>query len=312
MTSTSKLSIELSSELIEEFLQFQRIDKGAADLTIEAYRTDLRQLQRWLPLDTLFENLTGADLQTYFAYLRQQNQKPSSLARKGSTLRQFFKFGCVEKGWPTNPAENIQTPNQTQHLPNCLSLEQVDMLLKTAECGLDYPKAKGDALKARDRAMVFLMYATGMRVSEMMRLARQNVDLELGYLKVRGKGGKERITPFAPIAGTYLADYLQHHRPQLNPANEVVFLNHRGIQMTRQAFWKILKFLARRAEIPASLSPHTLRHSFATHLLQSGMNLRSLQMLLGHSDLATTQIYTHLTPEHLKLAHRKFHPRGED
>jgi integrase/recombinase XerD len=160
--------------------------------------------------------------------------------------------------------------------------------------------------------MVYLLYATGLRVSELTQLDSHQVDLSMSYLRTRGKGNKERIVPFAPVAGEKLKDYQDHFRPQLKPETDLLFLNHRGFGMTRQAFWKVLKGLAMEAGLPDSLSPHVLRHSFATHLLQSGMNLRSLQMLLGHSDLSTTQIYTHITPEHLKEAHQQYHPRGED
>ncbi len=159
--------------------------------------------------------------------------------------------------------------------------------------------------------MVYLLYATGLRVSELMAITPNQLDLELGYLRVQGKGGKERIAPFAPQAGELVSTYLTVLRPQFQPKTEHLFLNRNGEGLTRQGFWKILKILAVQADLKTPLSPHVLRHSFATHLLQAGMNLRSLQMLLGHSDLTTTQIYTHLTPEHLKEALRKFHPRGE-
>ena len=164
--------------------------------------------------------------------------------------------------------------------------------------------------------MVYLLYATGLRVSELVGLSLHGFDSEQGYVRVRGKGEKERIAPFAPIAGERVLEYLARERPgslAKNPRAETedsLFLNSRGQGMTRQAFWLILGKIARQAGIRAPLSPHTLRHSFATHLLQSGMNLRSLQMLLGHSDLSTTQIYTQMTPEHLQAAHKKFHPRG--
>lgn len=161
--------------------------------------------------------------------------------------------------------------------------------------------------------MVYLLYATGIRVSELVGLATDRVDLEQGYVRVMGKGSKERIAPFAEFAGECLGEYLRDHRPSLEPEGrqqDRVFLNRRGESLSRQSAWKIIGDLALAAGIRAALSPHMLRHSFATHLLQAGMNLRSLQMLLGHSDLSTTQIYTHVSPEHLQAAHRKFHPRG--
>jgi integrase/recombinase XerD len=163
--------------------------------------------------------------------------------------------------------------------------------------------------------MVYLIYATGLRVSELVTLSLHQIDLQQSYVRVKGKGDKERIAPFAPIAGEKLAAYIEKHRAFLASKNkrpdQTVFLTHRGDPITRKSFWEILKRFAAEAEIPTTLSPHMLRHSFATHLLQSGMNLRSLQMLLGHSDLSTTQIYTHIAPDHLKKSHKKYHPRGE-
>ena len=153
--------------------------------------------------------------------------------------------------------------------------------------------------------MIFLLYATGLRVSELVGLTTHQIDTKLGYLRVHGKGDKERIVPFAPVAGDLLVTYIEKHRRKVMPAGDLLF------DLTRQGFWNILKAIALQAGIAKAVSPHMLRHSFATHLLQSGMNLRSLQMLLGHSDLSTTQIYTHVTPDHLKTLHKRFHPRGE-
>jgi len=159
--------------------------------------------------------------------------------------------------------------------------------------------------------MTFLLYASGLRVSELVGLRSTHIDMENSYARVLGKGGKERLAPFAEVAGEHLRSYIQKERSLLNPQSSYLFVNTRGMPLSRQSFWKILKQLAFQAEISTSLSPHSLRHSFATHLLQSGISLRSLQILLGHADLATTQIYTHVAPEHLKKAHKRFHPRGE-
>jgi integrase/recombinase XerD len=211
----------------------------------------------------------------------------------------------------------LKAPQQAKRLPKYLSNEQVKKLLDTVDHGLFYnvQEAEFVALQARDAAMVYLIYATGVRVSELVTLSLHQIDLQQSYVRVKGKGDKERIAPFAPIAGEKLATYLEKHRAYLAVKNkrpdQTVFLSHRGAPITRKAFWEILKRFASEAEIPSTLSPHVLRHSFATHLLQSGMNLRSLQMLLGHSDLSTTQIYTHIAPEHLKKSHKKYHPRGE-
>jgi integrase/recombinase XerD len=285
--------------VIEGFLEARRLDRGAADHTVAAYRRDLLQLAQHLPEDATPASTSLHELNSFLVELHKSGQKPASIARKISAIRQFFKFCCLERGLKNNPAEQLQSPARAKRLPKYLTPEEITQLLTTADQG-----------PPRDAAMVFLLYATGLRVSELVGLELNDVDLKLGFVRVRGKGNKERIAPFVPAAGERLYRYLQDHRAAFKPLTNHVFLNPRGLALTRQGFWKILRALAIRAEITGDLSPHILRHSFATHLMQSGMNLRSLQMLLGHSDLSTTQIYTHITPEHLKETHRKFHPRG--
>lgn len=300
------------NEVLKDFIESRRIDRGAADHTISAYRRDLTQwivgLGEALPL----KNIQSHHLEQYIQILNETGHKPASVARKISSLRQFFKYCCLEKGLTENPAEQLATPDRGQRLPKFLSPEEVNRLLEAADSGIVYPQRIGSTLRARDRAMVYLLYATGLRVSELVNLTTNDLDTQESYVRVLGKGDKQRITPFAPVAGERLLDYLEHHRLALKPVGDHLFVNHRGFALTRQAFWKILKSLVKIARINDSISPHALRHSFATHLLQAGMNLRSVQMLLGHSDLSTTQIYTHITPEHLKEAHRLHHPRGDD
>jgi integrase/recombinase XerD len=311
MTSTER-STEIDL-ILNQFVESLRIDRGAAERTIEAYRRDLTQFMSWLTVEGLsWNSTTGADLQNYMASLSKQGQKATSLARKTSTLRQFFKFCCLEKGMKENPSENLESPSQSKRLPKYLTVQQVQALLKSVDEGISYSGTEDEvaALRARDAAMVYLLYATGLRVSELVGLSLQKIDIQAGYVRVQGKGDKERIAPFAPIAGEKLGRYLDSYRHLLHPTGQSAFVNHRGDEISRQSFWKTLKTFAMQAGMPASLSPHVLRHSFATHLLQSGMNLRSLQMLLGHSDLSTTQIYTHIAPEHLKESHKKYHPRG--
>ena len=297
-------------KIIRRFLESKRLDRGAADATISSYLADLTQFIATLPSTTKLEDIRATHLDKHIRALSKDSNKASSVARKVSAFRQFFKFCCLELELPENPAENLVTPKQERSLPKALSQEQILSLLKTADAGLPHGTAHPEALQARDRAMVYLMYASGLRVSELTQLRSGDVDLKEGYLRVTGKGGKSRIAPFAPIAGEMLARYLQASRPLLKPKEDYLFLNQGGKGLSRVSFWKTLKDLAQAAGLPAKTSPHTLRHSFATHLLQSGINLRSLQMLLGHSDLSTTQIYTKVTPEHLKETHRKYHPRG--
>ncbi len=306
------------SALIESFLESLRIDRGASDRTVDAYRRDLKQwLESLVPEGSGLDSVTPGELQRYLDDLHASGQKATSVARKLSALRQFFKFCCLEKGFRQNPTEKLESPSLPKRLPKFLTEAQVGALLDAADSGLPYPgleESLGDALRARDRAMVYLMYATGLRVSELVGLTTHQLDSEQGYVRVRGKGEKERIAPFAPSAGERVFEYMDRHRPRLRPGSDHLFIarpSDREAQgLSRQSCWKVLKQLASQAGLP-SLSPHMLRHSFATHLLHSGMNLRSLQTLLGHSDLSTTQIYAHVTPEHLKAAHRKFHPRGE-
>lgn len=297
---------------IEAFLNFKLLDQGAASLTIEAYRSDLREFARWLPPGVELNQITASHLDAFFLNLHKTHTvtAPSSFARKTSTIRQFFKFCCLEKGLQNNPAEELPAPHLPRNLPHPLTQEDVSALLDATKIGLSYAPHLREQYLARDRAMIFLLYATGLRVSELMGLKTADIELKQGYLRVTGKGNKQRIVPFAPVAGEYVHEYLEQHRSFFKPTTDHIFLNNRGVALTRQAFWKLLKQLAIQAEISSSLSPHTLRHSFATHLLHSGINLRSLQLLLGHSDLATTQIYTQVSPEHLKTVHRKFHPRG--
>lgn len=298
---------------VEDFLESCRIDRGSSDRTVEAYRRDLDQFVKWIGDPIALEEIAPERLDAFLRELHSQGQQETSIARKASALRQLFKFCCLERGLTRNPAERLDAPSKPRRLPKALSAEQIDSLLRAATEGLPYAR-NADArelLRLRDRAMILLLYATGLRVSELVGLTLNDLDLGEGYLRVKGKGEKQRIAPFAPVAGEQLKLYLEGSRPRLHPATDHLFLNHRGMALTRQAFWKILGALALQAGLPPGISPHKLRHSFATHLLQAGMNLRSLQLLLGHSDLATTQIYAHVTPGHLRSAHRKFHPRGE-
>lgn len=295
---------------IGKFLESRRIDRGASSNTISAYRRDLEQFAAGVPSGRRLDEVVAEDLEAWITRLHKAGMDPRSVARKVSALRQFFKFCCLELGLERNPAERLESPSVSKRLPKFLAREEVTLLLRATQQGLPYPERLKAALTARDKAMVFLLYATGLRVSELVGLHAHNLDLEMGYLRVRGKGSKERIAPFVDVAGGHLREYLETFRPALTPKGDHLFVSQRGDPLTRQAFWKTLKALAAQANIRSPLAPHHLRHSFATHLLQSGMNLRSLQMLLGHSDLSTTQIYTHVTPEHLKEAHRKYHPRG--
>jgi integrase/recombinase XerD len=300
-------------DALRSFLEFQRLDRGASDHTVSAYQTDLLQLENFTPSSKKqITDFDSEDLKAFLVHLSETGHKANSLARKTSSIRQFFKFCCLEHGLEKNPAEDLKLPKTQRALPGCLSVEETQKLLTQVDLGLQiYSQKHKYALYSRDKAMVYLLYATGIRVSELLQLTLAQVDLQGEFLRVWGKGGKERITPFAPIAREKLETYLGESRVTLHPKTDHLFLNTRGHVLTRQGFWKTLKNFALQAEISSDLSPHTLRHSFATHLLEQGMNLRSLQLLLGHADLSTTQIYAHVTDRLLKETHRRFHPRGE-
>jgi integrase/recombinase XerD len=301
------------------FLDARKIDRGSAGATLEAYRSDLEQLAETLPAkgETEIAAISTEDLHRFLKNLHLSKAKPASVARKVSAIRQFFKFAMLELGLEKSPADALRSPAQTKRLPKFLSHDSIAKLLAATGVGLPYAEPLREAMVLRDRAMVVLLYATGLRVSELVGLTLHQVDATLAYVRVVGKGGKERIVPYAEVAGEALQAYLEIGRPALvkerlrhGEIGPALFVSRRGDGLTRQSFWGTLGDLAILAGIDEEISPHRLRHSFATHLLQAGMGLRSLQTLLGHSDLATTQIYTHVTPEHLKTLHKKYHPRG--
>lgn len=302
--------------LLDVFIDAYRLDRGASDRTLSAYQSDLAsflkdQHERG---HKGLETLTPEDLSRYLTKLKRSGMKATSLARKISAIRQLFRFACLEWGLETNPTDALESPTLPKRLPKFLTAAEIKSLLDEAKKGLPYSGKKPEikaALNARDHAAVLLLYATGLRVSELMALETTDHELSHRFFRVRGKGGKARIAPYAPIAGQVLERYLEAERPKLKPLTNHLFVSDSGHSLTRQAFWKTLSALALQAGIKRTVSPHVIRHSFATHLLSSGINLRSLQTLLGHSDLSTTQIYTHVTPEHLKDTHKKFHPRGE-
>lgn len=307
------------SDALKLFLDARKIDRGSATPTITAYRHDLEQLACELPekSDTPIETIESEDLHRFLKKLHHAKAKPASVARKVSAIRQFFKFGMLELELTSNPADSLRSPAQAKRLPKFLSHESVERLLFALREGLPYAEPIRESLVLRDRAMVVLLYATGLRVSELVGLSLHEIDLSLDYVRVIGKGGKERIVPYARPAREAIQEYLERGRPELvrerlrqGEVAPRLFVSRRGEGLSRQSFWGTLKDLALLAGLDEEISPHRLRHSFATHLLQAGMGLRSLQALLGHSDLATTQIYTHVTPEHLKELHKKYHPRG--
>lgn len=298
------------SQAIDLFLEYLKLDRGASAKTVEAYSQDLKQWTGTFKQAPTLQKISSENLHSYIQSLHSAQLASRSVARKLSALRQFFRFAVQELELTENPTLELESPELPKALPKVLSQENLVRLLETAEQGLPYPKKLIDALHSRDEAMIYLLYATGMRVTELVSLQLAQWDDHSGLIRVRGKGNKERIVPVAPVAVEKIRKWIQVDRPTLSPTTEHVFISKHGTGMTRNQFWSILKQLGKLAGIRQTLSPHVLRHTFATQLLEAGTNLRALQMLLGHSDLSTTQIYTHLNTTHLKAIHRKFHPRG--
>ena len=305
------------------FLDHLRVSKNSSIHTLSAYERDLKQFE--VVLISRKKNLVSAsenDIQAYLKDLRSKEQKTTSIARKISAIRQFYKFLIQENRIEEDPSLFIESPSASKKLPKAISPEIIEKILAVVDQGSQYlmdgsekDEIKIQALRLRDRAMVYFLYATGVRVSELINIPLQHMDLEAGYARVMGKRKKERVVPFVPIVTKYLNEYLQTARPHLLATNpnqdcETFFIGLGGEGLTRQGFWLTLKKIAKAAGLSESLHPHMLRHTFATDLLKSGMDLRSLQMLLGHADMQTTQIYTHIAPDHLQNVIKKYHPRG--
>ena len=288
--------------LIKEFSEYLRIEKRHSPHTVTNYCRDLRRFAKAFP-DTNISSMTTADVRNFLLILRDEGLSPSSIARSLSSIKSFFRYLCQDKQLKDNPAEILETPRRRRKLPNLLSLADVDKLLSCPD-----PKT---SMGLRDQAMLEVLYATGMRVSELISVKGHNLDFEAGCLRTMGKGSKERIVPIGMVARRAVEDYLLNSRPVLAKGQKVeeLFLTRRAKAMTRQGFWKLLKNYVRQSNIKADVSPHTLRHAFATHLLDRGADLRSVQQMLGHADISTTQIYTHVLEKRMLEVHDQFHPR---
>jgi integrase/recombinase XerD len=298
--------------LIQEFSDYLRIEKRNSPHTVSAYRRDLIRFSTELAGQEV-DSVTTADIRGFLISLREQGLSSASVARSLSSIKSFFKYLCQDKQFKDNPvqgnpAEILETPKRWRKLPDVLSPEDVDNLLKSPDTET--------VLGARDKAMLEVLYASGLRVSELINLKINQLDMEVGYLRTLGKGSKERIVPIGAMAKKAVESYILNSRPALVSSRkdgrkaEELFLTRRGRGMTRQGFWKLLKGYVTQANIRASVSPHTLRHAFATHLLERGADLRSVQQMLGHSDISTTQIYTHILGKRMLEIHQQFHPRS--
>ena len=290
---------------VSRFLDAVWMERGLSTNTLAAYRADLTALARWLnERQTPIMRTTRADLQDFIAYRVTAGARPRSTARQLSSFRRFFRYLMREGVIREDPTAQIAMPKIGRSLPKSLSEEEVESLLGAP--------VVSDPLGNRDRTMLEVLYATGLRVSELVNLRHGQVNTTQGVIRILGKGNRERLIPLGEEAMRWLKDFAQGSRSEilLERQTDYLFPTRRGDRMTRQAFWHIIKRYSKKAGVEKELSPHTLRHAFATHLLNHGADLRVVQMLLGHSDLSTTQIYTHVARERLKELHSQHHPRG--
>lgn len=295
---------------LDEFLDFLSAEKGASSNTIAAYKNDLQQLADFIGSNgSGWAALDRSAIQDFILDLKQRGYTETSVARKVAAVRSFFAFLAAEGTVPLNPTEGLSSPRVGKSLPKAITPNEVDELL-------EQPSRRATPEAKRDRAMLEILYATGMRVTELVSLDVDNLNLDprSPYVRCLGKGAKERTIPIHDQAMESLTDYLEDARPMLvrNKDERALFLNRRGERLTRQGFWLILKGYAKSANLSADVTPHTLRHSFATHMLRGGMPLRNVQEMLGHANISTTQVYTHLDNEHMREVYERAHPRAAE
>ncbi len=300
-------------EEINSFLNYLTVEKGFSVNTLDAYRNDLQQLASFAGeeaakqgLISSWENFSRQVMLSYMLNLKERNYAATTIARKVAATRSFFGFLKSEGTIKTDPTENMSSPSVGKSLPRPITISQVRQLLEQP--------AKLNTVEAkRDKAMLELLYASGMRISELVNLNLGDVNIDEGFVKCFGKGHKERIVPIYEQAARSVQEYIAETRPKLAHKKDGValFLNPRGDRLTRQGFWQKLKEYAKSAGLGTRVSPHTLRHSFATHMLSGGADLRAVQELLGHANISTTQVYTHLTSEHVRRTYERSHPRAK-
>ena len=292
--------------LLDEFCDALWLEDGLSRNTMESYRRDLRLFSTWLSAqrDRTLLQAQRADLLDYLAYKFQRKTQPRSAARLLSSLKRFYRYLLRENRISADPTMQVESPKLPRSLPKILTEDDVDALLSAPNVGT--------ALGLRDKSMLEALYASGLRVSELVTMQVAQLSQDMGVVRVMGKGSKERLVPVGEEALAWLRRYLAEGRTQIlaGKQSDSLFVTARGASMTRQAFWHLIRRHAARAGIRKGISPHTLRHAFATHLLNHGADLRVVQMLLGHADISTTQIYTHVARERLKQLHAKHHPRG--
>ena len=294
----------IMNKFVLEFISFLKVEKRQSKNTIEAYSHDVTRFAKYL-LNKSLDEVKNSDVRTFLVFLRnEKGLAPSSVARCLSSIKSFYEYMFIENLIIENPTETISSPRPWRKIPNVMSIEEVDALINAPNiltlAGI------------RDLAMLELMYATGLRVSELVSMKISAIDLDVGYLRSLGKGSKERIVPVGDIAKNAIEIYIVKARLlfQKKGGSDGLFLTRRGNSMTRQSFWKIIKKYSIKANIKTDVTPHALRHAFATHLLERGADLRSVQMMLGHSNISSTQIYTHVLRERMRDVHDRFHPRA--
>ena len=293
----------MNSDLIDQFIDFYWLTTGASKNTLSAYRSDLKIFSKWLNNNSLLD-VDKKQIQDYFSYRKDSYISASTQSRMLTCLHSFYQFLSDKKNLKIDPTEQLDYPKLEKKLPIFLNVQEVERLLEA-------PNSKS-LFGQRDRAMLELLYSCGLRVSELINLSYHNINLKDEFIRIHGKGNKERLLPMGEIAIDYLTKYELNSRPALlkNGQSDSYFLSNRGKAMSRQNFFYIIKDYASKAGIDKPLSPHSLRHAFATHLVQKGADLRSVQLMLGHSDISSTQLYTHIQNAQLKTQHQKHHPRG--
>ena len=293
----------MNTELIDQFIDFYWLSTGASKNTLAAYRSDLKIFNKWLS-GRSFISVNSIHIQDYFSDRQKNNIGSSTQARILTCLHSFYQYLLANQLIKKDPTEQLSQPKLEKKLPVFLNIQEVEKLLEAP--------SSSSLFGQRDRAMLELLYSCGLRVSELINLSYHNINLKEEFIRIHGKGNKERVLPMGEVAIDYLMKYETNARPMLlkNGQSDSYFLSNRGSAMSRQNFFYIIKAYANQVGIDKPLSPHSLRHAFATHLVQKGANLRSVQLMLGHSDISSTQLYTHIQNAQLKAQHAKHHPRG--
>ena len=293
----------MNTELIDQFIDYYWLSTGASKNTLAAYRSDLKVFNKWLAGKSLI-SVNSKHIQDYFSDRQKNNISSSTQARILTCLHSFYQYLLANQLIKKDPTEQLSQPKLEKKLPVFLNIQEVEKLLEAP--------SSSSLFGQRDRAMLELLYSCGLRVSELINLSYHNINLKEEFIRIHGKGNKERVLPMGEVAIDYLMKYETNARPMLlkNGQSDSYFLSNRGSAMSRQNFFYIIKAYANQVGIDKPLSPHSLRHAFATHLVQKGADLRSVQLMLGHSDISSTQLYTHIQNAQLKAQHAKHHPRG--